>query len=122
MFRPENIDEEHSVLVDALVKPPQEILMKISADKIDLVHAALGIAGEAGELVDAIKKHAIYNTELDLENVIEELGDLEFYMEQLRSRLGIHRSATLEANIMKLRIRYAQGYSDSAAQERADKL
>jgi NTP pyrophosphatase (non-canonical NTP hydrolase) len=81
-----------------------------------------GVSGEAGELLDAIKKYVVYNKPIDLENVIEELGDLEFYMEKIRQNLGITREQTLVANIEKLGKRYANGYSDKAAQERADKL
>ena len=41
----------------------------------DLMHAALGLSGEAGEFADAIKKHLVYGRELDRENAIEELGE-----------------------------------------------
>jgi hypothetical protein len=55
-------------------------------------------------------------------NVIEELGDLEFYMEQLRQALLLSREETLAANIAKLSKRYeGLNYSDAAAQARADK-
>lgn len=83
---------------------------------------AVGIIGEAGELIDAVKRQAIYCKPIDLANVIEELGDIEFYLEGLRSSLGITREQTLESNITKLSKRYADfTYSDKAAQERADK-
>lgn len=112
----------HAEMVTALVKPGGELLLSLTAEKCDMWHAATGIVGEAGELIDAIKKHVIYNKPLDLENVIEELGDLEFYMEQLRQRLGIAREETLAANITKLSKRYeGMKYSDQAARERKDK-
>lgn len=112
----------HSELVKALVKRPDLILETLDDEKVDLMHAGFGIFGESGELLDAIKKHIVYNKPLDRENVVEELGDMEFYMEQLRQRLGITREETLEHNIMKLSERYAGiQYSDRAAQERADK-
>jgi NTP pyrophosphatase (non-canonical NTP hydrolase) len=113
---------KHAELVEALVKPPEAIRATLSVGSVDLIHAIMGISGEAGELLDGIKKHVIYNKPLDIENVIEELGDMEFYMEQLRQRLGITREQTIEHNIAKLSKRYASlGYSDAAAQERADK-
>ena len=43
-------------------------------------HATLGLIGEIGELCDAIKKHEIYNQELDIVNVKEELGDILYYV------------------------------------------
>lgn len=112
----------HPELVTALVKPGAAILETLSPEKADLLHAAVGVSGEAGELLDAVKKHVIYNKPIDRENVVEELGDLEFYMEQLRQNLGITREETLAANIAKLSVRYASlTYSDAAAQQRADK-
>ena len=46
-----------------------------------LLHAALGCAGECGELIDAIKKSWIYGAALDVENVVEECGDILFYLQ-----------------------------------------
>lgn len=115
-------DIKHHELVNALVKDPALIGATLDDHKIDLIHATMGIVGEAGELLDGIKKHVIYDKPLDFENVVEELGDMEFYMEQLRQRLGITREQTLEANIAKLKVRYAGlAYSDKEAQDRADK-
>lgn len=116
-----SFQSEHSELVYNLVKDPEEILQSLCYEKIDIIHAILGISGEAGELLDAIKKHTIYNKPLDVENVVEELGDLEFYLEQLRQALSISREETLQANIKKLRKRYPSGYSDKHAQLRLDK-
>lgn len=86
-----------------------------------LMHAAVGIAGEAGELLDAVKKTWAYGKPLDLDNVIEELGDLEFYMQAMRLHLLLTRDSIIEANILKLEKRYPTGYSDAAALARADK-
>lgn len=115
-------DIEHGDMVRALVKKPGDIIPQLTEDKVDLIHAIMGISGEAGELLDAIKKATIYDKPLDRTNVVEELGDLEFYMEQLRQRLSITREETLDANIDKLRKRYdGLVYSDQAAHARADK-
>jgi len=112
----------HLVLVAALTKPGADIVATLTAEDAHSLHMAVGISGEAGELLDAIKKAAIYRKPIDLENVIEELGDLEFYMEGLRQGLGITREETIDANIAKLSKRYSSGsYSDKHAQERADK-
>jgi NTP pyrophosphatase (non-canonical NTP hydrolase) len=86
-----------------------------------LMHAAVGIAGEGGELLDAIKKHWVYNKPLDRANVIEELGDLEWYMQALRTLLDITREETLLANVEKLGRRYPAGYTDFHAAARLDK-
>lgn len=98
-------------------------LFKLNAACGDSVHAAMGIAGEAGELTDAIKKHIVYNKPLDLVNVIEELGDLRFYMQALMNLYGITEQQVLQYNAAKLMVRYeGLEYSDRAAQERKDKI
>lgn len=118
----------HSDLVRALKKPGDNIAANLFIqsslipNKADAIHMVMGISGEAGELLDAIKKWTIYNKELDRENVIEELGDLEFFMEGLRQCLGITREETIAHNTAKLSRRYAtMSYSDEQAQNRADK-
>ena len=112
----------HAHLVKVLNKPGGEIAAQLTANDAVLIHMVMGIAGEAGELLDAIKKPTIYRKPIDRENVVEELGDLEFFMEGLRATLGISRQETLEHNIAKLSKRYVNlAYSDEAAQNRADK-
>lgn len=112
----------HTDLVAKLTKSGEQILAEFDADKAYLWHVVPCIAGEAGELIDAVKKYVIYNKPLDRANVIEELGDLEFYMEAVRQKLRISRQETLDKNVDKLCTRYTGAvYSDQAAQERADK-
>jgi NTP pyrophosphatase (non-canonical NTP hydrolase) len=113
---------KHADMVKALAKSGEVIAAEIDGEDAHLIHMVIGISGEAGELLDAIKKKAIYRKPLDMENVLEELGDLEFYMEGIRQGLGITREQCLEANIAKLGKRYeGLQYSDQAAQDRADK-
>lgn len=112
----------HEEMVKVLAKPGQDILKEMTPEQMHWVHMAIGISGEAGELLDAVKKAAVYQKPLDLMNVVEELGDLEFYMEGLRSALGVTRGMTIRHNIDKLAKRYAGfQYSNQAAQDRADK-
>lgn len=112
----------HPQLVAALAKPGADVLAGLTPETAHLLHMAVGVSGEAGELLDAVKKASIYVKDLDINNVIEELGDLEFYMEGLRAALGITREECLAANIDKLSKRYHQGsYSNAQAQQRADK-
>ncbi len=99
------------------------LIKKFEDWRLEHIHAAIGVCGEAGELGDAIKKHAIYGKEPDIKNIIEELGDLEFFMQDIRTKYGISRSITLQANADKLCDRYkGLVYSDDAAIERADKV
>lgn len=118
-------EEQHGKMVRKLVKEPTNIYMQMTSKKAALLHAALGIAGEAGEIVDIIKKVAIYDQPLDEKKVahlLEELGDMEFYLSDLRNILTFTREEVLQHNLDKLAIRYEGfNYSDKAALERADK-
>ena len=108
--------------VQKLAKDGETIAKELTGDDAHLLHMAIGVSGEAGELLDAVKRVAIYRKEIDIENVIEELGDLEFYMEGLRQGLNITREETIKANKQKLSKRYSSlSYSDSQANARADK-
>lgn len=89
----------HAEMVARLVKTGDAIIAGLTPETMDMLHAAVGVSGEAGELLDAVKKVAVYNKPVDRENIVEELGDLEFYMEQIRQRLGVTREETLAANI-----------------------
>jgi len=112
----------HPELVKALVKSGDLILKEMSPSDSHLTHMILGVAGEAGELLDAIKKKTIYQKTLDIKNIREELGDIEFYLEGIRQELNITREECLEENILKLSTRYVGlKYSNQAAQERKDK-
>jgi NTP pyrophosphatase (non-canonical NTP hydrolase) len=109
-------------MVKSLAKDGSIIASELTGEDAHLMHMAIGVCGEAGELLDAIKKRVIYRKPLDLDNVREELGDIEFYLEGIRQGLGFTREECLDANIQKLRKRYeGLKYSDSAAQQRADK-
>ena len=98
-------------------------LMKAMATpEMDKAHAVMGVCGEAGELCDGIKKEIIYGKPADRDNIVEELGDLRFYMQAIQNIYGITETEVLQANGYKLAKRYAgMAYSDEAAIARADK-
>lgn len=43
-------------------------------------HMLIGISGEIGEILDAVKKFVIYQKPADIDNIYEEVGDLIFYL------------------------------------------
>jgi NTP pyrophosphatase (non-canonical NTP hydrolase) len=111
----------HSEMVARLMKPKSDL--QFTTDQCDMIHAILGISGECGELLDAVKKHVIYKKPMNIENLIEELGDMEFYIEHLRTIFGITREQTISANMAKLVVRYPGfQYTDGAAQARAERM
>jgi NTP pyrophosphatase (non-canonical NTP hydrolase) len=115
------IHNQYSHMVAVLAKPGTQILAELTPHKTDLAHMACGISGEAGEVLELIKKHVFNNKPLDIAKLVLELGDIEFYLEGLRQKAGITREETLQGNFNKLNARY-EGliYSDRAAHARAD--
>lgn len=118
----DEINEQHQRLVTALVKPGSDIAPNIDAYNAHVLHMVVGLLGECGELLDAIKRPIIYGSPWDFKNIEEELGDIEFYLEGLRQGLSINRDVTLKSNIEKLHKRYTKmRYSDEEANARKDK-
>jgi NTP pyrophosphatase (non-canonical NTP hydrolase) len=85
-------------------------------------HYSTGMAGEAGEVLDITKKTWIYEKPLDIEHIIEEMGDLRWYYQGMLNLLGLTDEDIQAANTVKLLKRYPDGvYSNQAAIDRADK-
>ena len=113
----------HAELVKNLCKDSDQIMDDLNSFDCHNIHMIMGVAGEVGELLDAIKKSVIYRKELDMQHVIEEMGDIEFYLEGLRQGLELTREEILAANIEKLQKRYESGkFSNQEANARADKV
>ena len=85
-----------------------------------LLHGVIGVCTEAGELQDAVKK-AFYGQPIDYDNIIEELGDLEWYMAVIRGVVGVTQEEVQRRNNEKLKRRYKEGFSTKEAIERNDK-
>jgi NTP pyrophosphatase (non-canonical NTP hydrolase) len=108
-------------IIDRFEQSVDVLFVNKSQSVEGLAHAALGIAGEAGEIVDAVKKTWIYDKALDLENVKEEAGDLLFYLVAIGKLCGFSLEDAMRYNMAKLAKRYPSGYTNEAAIARADK-
>lgn len=75
-----------------------------------LDEALKGLAGEAGEALDILKKHQYQGHELDERSVISELGDAAWYLAEAAYALGIPLSKILNRNLDKLKRRYPNGF------------
>jgi len=85
---------------------------------IRLLHASMGFATETGEFVDALKKHIFYGRPLDKTNLIEELGDMFWYLGVASDVLGISFDEIMQVNHNKLFARYSKGFSSEEANNR----
>lgn len=73
-------------------------------------NASMGLTGEAGEVVDIIKKYAYQGHELEIEELIDELGDVIYYLCWLCILLQIDFSEICFNNMNKLTKRYPNGF------------
>jgi len=80
----------------------------------------LGLAGEAGELIELFKKYKYHNHTLDYSKVIKEAGDVYYYLATLCYHLGMPLSDVAERNIEKLRARYPDRFDPELSRNRKD--
>lgn len=83
-----------------------------------LLHYALGLCTEVGELQDAIKKYIAYGKQVDAVNIKEELGDILWYHARLLDLFGFTYEEVMERNIEKLKARYGDKFTEHAALNR----
>lgn len=75
---------------------------------------ALGLAGEAGEIVDEVKKLLFHGKELSSDTMLKEAGDVLWYLDRLLMMFDAELGDAMQANVDKLRARYPNGW-DAAA-------
>lgn len=71
-----------------------------------LCNWAMGLAGEAGEFVDELKKVIFHGKPRNKEKLMSELGDVLWYVSVCCSSLGMSMGEVARANIDKLRQRH----------------
>lgn len=79
-------------------------------NNVQLINAALGLAGESGEVADILKKCNFQGHALDKDKLIEELGDILWYVALAAQALGTDVSEIMVRNIQKLWKRYPNGF------------
>lgn len=87
-------------------------------EKPKLLHAAMGMVTESAEFMDALKKHFIYGKPIDEVNLIEELGDVCWYIAIACKALGTDFESIQRINIEKLRRRFPGKFTEEAALNR----
>lgn len=85
-----------------------------------LINSALGISGESGEVADLIKKAYFQGHELDTNELIEELGDVLYYICWACNLLEIDFSELCFENMDKLNKRYPDGFSSERSINREE--
>lgn len=91
------------------------------AGEPDLILAALGLTGEAGEFADHVKKWYAQGHEIDEDKLALELGDLLWYIACAADALGRRMSHIAIGNVAKLAARYPDGFTVERSMNRGTK-
>lgn len=83
--------------------------------ELDVMHGIIGIATEAGELLEQLFAFLFYNDEFDEVNIKEELGDIFWYQALLAKNLGFTFEEIQDTVLKKLKHRYPDSFTSEAA-------
>lgn len=79
----------------------------------NVIYAAMGLCGEAGEASELIKKHAYHGHAIDTEHLARELGDVLWYVSYMAHLFGYPLGKIMAMNQEKLAKRYPEGKFDA---------
>ena len=85
-----------------------------------ILNGAMGLNGEAGEVIDILKKHIFQGHKLDTEHIAKELGDCLWYIAVCAKGAGYTLDEIAEINKAKLRKRYPDGFEADKSLHRAE--
>lgn len=108
----------HSYMVFPLLV--EKMRNKSLTEDQELVNYALGLAGETGEVIDHIKKYVYHKHELNVNEVIKELGDCLFYIQAMANIFEIDMGEIMLNNIIKLEERYPNGFNSTDSNNRKE--
>ncbi|WP_283678824.1 nucleoside triphosphate pyrophosphohydrolase family protein [Lentilactobacillus sp. Marseille-Q4993] len=72
-----------------------------------LTNCALGLTGEAGAVSDLVRKYAFQSEKLDHDQMVQELGDVLWYLSQIAEWADIPFDEVANENIKRLKERYS---------------
>ena len=91
------------------------------ADNENLIlNGAMGLNGEAGEVIDMLKKYMFQGHPLDTEHIAKELGDCLWYLAVCAKGAGYTLDEIAQMNVSKLCKRYPDGFEVEKSLHRAE--
>ena len=95
----------------------QQDVLKYAPDHHDyllnVIYAAMGMCGEAGEASELVKKYAYHGHTIDSEHLARELGDVLWYVSYMAHLFGYPLGKIMAMNQEKLAKRYPDGKFDA---------
>lgn len=114
-----NADEYQTLAARTLL--PDEDRPDVSDNEFMLIWNAMGLAGEAGEVANHLKKGILHRHGIDHADLFEELGDVAWYLAAVCTKLGFDLGEVMAYNVEKLKKRFPAGFSNEASIARVDK-
>lgn len=91
-----------------------------ASDENLMLNGAMGLNGEAGEVIDILKKYMFQGHSLDSEHLAKELSDCLWYIAVCAKGAGYTLDEIAEMNVAKLRKRYPNGFEAEKSLHRAE--
>lgn len=85
-------------------------LLSVHPNTAKLINGCIGLAGEAGECADIVKKWLFQGHELDRDKLIDEVSDVLWYCAETASGMGVSLDEIARHNLEKLQKRYPNGF------------
>lgn len=101
-----------TILTDNEMSP--DIMERLSS-VVRLLHAVSGFVTESAEMMEALYKHIYGGEPLDITNLIEESGDMFWYMALYADTLSVTFDYIMMRNNAKLRARYPEKFTSVQA-------
>ena len=76
----------------------------------EVLNGCLGLAGEAGEFTDMVKKWIFHEKPFDPDHAMKELGDVLWYVAMICHSFGWNLNTIMQMNVDKLKARYPEGF------------
>ncbi len=92
----------------------QDLAMRTSRTDLTVkqhtLNGLLGLAGETGECCDLMKKHEYQDGRDIWDDLVDELGDVMWYVAEVASSIGYDLDTIAAHNVEKLKKRYPEGF------------
>jgi NTP pyrophosphatase (non-canonical NTP hydrolase) len=88
--------------------------------QLRIIIAALGLAGEAGEFANMVKKLTAHGHEIHPDQLADELGDVLWYVAEAATACNLQLGDIAWGNVEKLRRRYPEGFSQKKSINRRE--
>lgn len=119
---PSNVHERYPGM-NEYVRDAMRTSAETGSIEDELAVCGLGLSGESGEIADRIKKILFHGHPLTTDEVakmVEELGDVLWYVARCARAIGSSLDAVAAGNVDKLAVRYPDGFSSELSRNRKE--